>query len=521
MEYYFNIGGKQRGPLDLAEFRELVKNKAISADDYVWDAKQGKWVKIKLHGELGQALDEETALAAAEDEGFFINVEGKTGGPFPRDAIIKEIERGRFKGAHFVWDGTANRWLKAAEHPLFSQFFTPGTKTVATKKYYLSKEGSRYGPFDFAEAEEKIMAGEFDRGHFIWEHRLKKWVKLGDVADFADVFADIEAREPVVPPPMTTEPPPPVAAGPKAPGPAGIKAPVRVPAEPAAVTILPDVSAPAPAPGPSVVPGPPIAPAAPRPATPLGPPTAPAGVASPFGASLPPLSPAARPPGPPPAAPPRPEPKVGDLVNISIPEAPAAKPAAEPPKVTVEQVEFKRVGEEPPVRGSGAGLKIDRSVVLDYSRPSTLSRIAAQLVDLGLISLSYFLVALIFSFLDMNAFMPGPDQYYYRQLFWATLAGVGIFYFLVRDAGGASFGKKIMGLRVVKYNDFNRRANLVHSIVRNITLLIPLVNILELVYVFTDLKGRRMGDRAAGTVLTEATEIDYVRQQQGILDEVY
>jgi len=237
-------------------------------------------------------------------------------------------------------------------------------------------------------------------------------------------------------------------------------------------------------------------------------------------------APPAKPAGPAPPSTGAPEPKVGDLVSLSIPP-PATDRKPPPPEparpVSVDEVEFKKVGaaerEEP--RPEAEGPAIDRSVVLDFSRPAFLRRITAQLIDLFVVSLSYFVVALLFSFLDMNPYLPGPDQYYYQQLFWGTLAGIAIFYLLVRDAGGASLGKRVTGLRVVKFDDYNRNASLVHSVIRNITLLIPLLNILDAVYAFTDVKGRRMGDRAAGTVLTESQEIDYIRQHRTIMDEIY
>jgi len=489
MEFYLNIDGNQRGPLGIAEFRELVKAKGVSQEDYVWEPKQGRWIKIKFHAELAGIFDEEATLAAAEDEGFFINVEGKTGGPFPRDAIISEIRRGRFTDNHFVWDAVANRWLRASEHSVFSRFLAEGVKP-APRKYYLSKEGARFGPFEFGDVEEKILAREFSSDHYVWEAQLKKWVKLGEAADFADAFADLEGQAPEVPPPM----PPPELSGPPAPA-----------FEPAAPAFEPAAAAAPPAPParePSALP-PPV--------------------------EVQPVAPARGPAEPPPPGKVAPEPKVGDLVSISIPpptperKGPPPQPPFEGPADVVEpKVEPKKpaakkeaalVGEE--------GTKVDRSVVLDFSRPSYFRRIAAQIVDLFFISLSYFAVAIIFSFMGKNPFLPGPDHDYYQQLFWGTFAVIGVFYFLVRDAGGASIGKRIMGLRVVKYGDYDRRAGLFHSIVRNITLLLPLVNLLDVIYAFTDLKGRRLGDRAAGTVLTESAEIDYIRQQGTILDEVY
>ncbi|MEE9457768.1 MAG: GYF domain-containing protein [bacterium] len=496
MEFYLNINGNQRGPLDEAEFRELVRNKAVSQEDYVWEAKQGRWIKIKFYAELAAVFEEEATAPPAEEEGYFINVEGKTGGPFLKDAIIKEIERGRFQRSHFVWDAESNRWLKASEHAIFAELVTEAKPPKAVKKYYLSKEGVRHGPFEFGEVEEKILSGEFDRSHYAWEPQLKKWVELVEVADFADIFADLAAPEPEVPPPMPApEPTIPAPPGPVAP-------PERAPSEPM-----------------------PAPPAEARLAPPLelaAPPTEPKPPPGPVGVQ--PIAPAAEPTVTPPGRG-IPEPQVGDLVSISIPP-PTADDKPPPPdvsKISVDEVEFKKVSaeEEEVALGKGKDIKIDRTVVLDFSRPSFIRRLAAQLVDLFFISLSYFAVALIFSLLEMNPYLPGPDRYYYQQWFWGVLAGIGVFYFLVRDAGGASIGKRIMELRVVKYDDYDRPANVVNSIIRNITLLIPLLNILDVVYAYTDPKGRTVGDRAAGTVLTESHEIDYLREQRTILDEIY
>ncbi len=496
MEFYINVNGVQRGPLDETEFRELVRNKSVSQEDYVWEAKQGRWIKIKFYGDLAAVFEQEAAASAREEEGYFINVEGKTGGPFPKEAIIKEIERGRFKSSHFVWDAESNRWLKASEHAIFAEFVAEGGPRKAVKKYYLSKEGARFGPFEFGEVEEKILRGEFLKDNYVWEPQAKKWIKLAEVPDFADAF--VETEEPELPPPMppvepSLAPPPPAAAAPPT------KADIEETFTP------PPSDGPAP---PSVIEAPPVGPKPPPPG-----PTAP-----------PPVSRVGEPAAPPPAGI-TPELKVGDLVSISIPPpTPPGRPRpAEPPKISVDEVEFKKVpsaeGDEAP--GKAKERKLDRSVVLDISKPSFARRITAQLVDLFFISLSYFVVALIFSFLDMNPYMPGPDQYYFQQWFWGTIAGIGVFYFLVRDAGGASIGKRIMGLRVVKYGNFDQPATLTQSILRNVTLLIPLVNILDAVYAFTDPKGRRVGDRAAGTFLTESHELDYIREQRTILDEIY
>lgn len=78
------------------------------------------------------------------------------------------------------------------------------------------------------------------------------------------------------------------------------------------------------------------------------------------------------------------------------------------------------------------------------------------------------------------------------QLFFA----VG---FLVKDAGGASPGKRVVGLRVVGPD--GEEPGLWSSAVRNLPLLVPGWNLFEAWSVFRRPERPRSGDRAAGTVL--------------------
>jgi uncharacterized RDD family membrane protein YckC len=81
--------------------------------------------------------------------------------------------------------------------------------------------------------------------------------------------------------------------------------------------------------------------------------------------------------------------------------------------------------------------------------------------------------------------------------------GVAVLYWLLRDAlnGGRSFGKKFMGLKVVKEG---RAPGYVDSFLRNITLVIPLLNLIDLVLGLVAADGRRIGDKIANTQVVEA-----------------
>jgi uncharacterized RDD family membrane protein YckC len=74
--------------------------------------------------------------------------------------------------------------------------------------------------------------------------------------------------------------------------------------------------------------------------------------------------------------------------------------------------------------------------------------------------------------------------------------------FLVRDTGGGSPGKRLFGLRLVR--EGGEPVGLLASVARNIPMLVPGWNLIELLAVVRRGDGRRGGDRLAGTTLVEA-----------------
>ncbi|MFH1054828.1 MAG: RDD family protein [Candidatus Altiarchaeota archaeon] len=78
-----------------------------------------------------------------------------------------------------------------------------------------------------------------------------------------------------------------------------------------------------------------------------------------------------------------------------------------------------------------------------------------------------------------------------------------IIYGLLRDipGGSRSIGKKIMGLKVVKNGAACDKKGL---ILRNVTLVIPLINLIDLVMGLVDKDGLRIGDKIAKTEVVEA-----------------
>jgi uncharacterized RDD family membrane protein YckC len=81
----------------------------------------------------------------------------------------------------------------------------------------------------------------------------------------------------------------------------------------------------------------------------------------------------------------------------------------------------------------------------------------------------------------------------------AQAASIGLFLF--RDAGGGSPGKKLFGLGLVLAG--GAKAGPLHSLKRNLPLLIPVWNLVELASLLRRPDRRRPGDRLAGTLLVE------------------
>jgi uncharacterized RDD family membrane protein YckC len=74
--------------------------------------------------------------------------------------------------------------------------------------------------------------------------------------------------------------------------------------------------------------------------------------------------------------------------------------------------------------------------------------------------------------------------------------------FLLRDSGGRSPGKRLFGLRLVR--EGGRPVGVLASVARNIPMLVPGWNLVELLAVVRRSDGRRGGDRLAGTTLVES-----------------
>jgi uncharacterized RDD family membrane protein YckC len=124
---------------------------------------------------------------------------------------------------------------------------------------------------------------------------------------------------------------------------------------------------------------------------------------------------------------------------------------------------------------------------------------AAFGVDLLLVAGGPLLVAsaIVFGIAALSAEVPAglDDGFRAAQVLSVVL-------FLVRDAAGGSPGKKLFGLRLIRPGGAPSGPGA--SLVRNLPLLVPGWNLIEIALVIRRRDGRRMGDKLARTTLVEA-----------------
>lgn len=494
MAYFLTVAGQQKGPHSKDEIRNLISEGAVSLDDLVWVAERNRWLQIKFYPEIASLFQEVAKQRKSVSEEYIINVDGKTGGPFPEEVIIEEIEKERLKGDHFVWVQEQNKWLRVKDHPIFSSHFVSDrvvTVGEKLKRLYIGKDGARFGPFDEDAIISGILRGEFLAEHYFWDHNDNKWIDLGSVAGYLDAFAEYETNlEP-------EEPPPPQTGGPE------------IEVMPVPVVSAPETPVATPAAQPEleieVTPQLETAPTATAQQTLSEVEMTP--VISPTETEV--ITPGTRLPVE--------ESEPGTLVDIS---RPGVAEEGSLPVITVE--------ETVDVEGIIPRQRIDDDVIIDIyddyepSKVIWYKRIGAGFIDFFIPSLSFFAVAIIFEIIGRNPYAPGPEQAINAQFFYGIVGGFILLYFLLHDAiSGGGPGKRIMGYRIVGERNPYSYSNVFHSIIRNLFILIPVLNIIELLLVITNPKGKRIVDNILNTVAMEKIEIDYIRDKQSTVDSIY
>ncbi|MDH3711683.1 MAG: RDD family protein [Cyclobacteriaceae bacterium] len=100
--------------------------------------------------------------------------------------------------------------------------------------------------------------------------------------------------------------------------------------------------------------------------------------------------------------------------------------------------------------------------------------------------------------------------YYVLDMFigWGISYGIGAIYFLVRDAlpflDGQSIGKKVMKTRAVKEDSGAPLTNdYATSLIRNIPAVIPVVSLVDAIFILLGDERKRLGDKIGKTIVVK------------------
>lgn len=140
------------------------------------------------------------------------------------------------------------------------------------------------------------------------------------------------------------------------------------------------------------------------------------------------------------------------------------------------------------------------------AKANIVKRIVAYLIDsviAGVIMAVPLVVAIVVMMVGLVINPAIGMLVYFAILLVAVVAIVA--YSLLKDGlfGGRSPGKKLAGLKVVNVRR-NSPCSMKDSVMRNLTFMVPLLNIVECIMPFVDAEGLRFGDKWAGTQVVDA-----------------
>jgi uncharacterized RDD family membrane protein YckC len=455
MKYFLSIKNEQLGPFTEEMLIKIIKSGKVEGDEYIWYKEENKWIKLKQHPEFSQYFAGEDS---EEDEQYLLKYDGKVLGPLSIDKMRDRILNGKLKKDDSVWSVKKGKWVKASEVENLKEIFKIVAEEEYTEDYYISIDGNRMGPFNVEKIKQMIREGIVSEESYFYNG--EKWIKITTIDEFKEVFQKDEIPEPDFPPEPVIDDLP----------------------------VDEDISEPPPAP---------------KDDTKIEPPPPPSGDKEPqFDIETP----------------------GDDYFTEDISDG-DEKDFEEEIKDEGIEKHIEKTKKKPWLddviihkvdltgMDSSSAYSIPTSLMdensINYSLPlynkvTRGKRFIAALID-GFITIIFFLLVLIgLRVFDINPLIEGPEQYNAQITLISIFGGLSLFYLLFRDGFTkfGSFGKKFANIMLI--NKKNRRpCGVFRSFARNITLLIPLINFIEILVILFSSKGTRIGDKIAGTELIE------------------
>ena len=470
MQYYLAIGSKRYGPYTDEQVSDFINSGRVKNEDLVWDGTTNQWVKLKDYPPFYRFFTKR------KGEGYLVNIEGQVRGPLTLQELSDLVGEGRITAEDLVWNMAQNDWEKAGGISGLAGLFT---KAFPKGKYYVSLKGKTEGPFGWEKLKTMAESGEINPHTYFYDG--KDWRVFQDSPQLRQLFTASLAGPPA--PPDTRQ---------------------------------------------STIPPPPLQPEQAQPD--LMPPSDSLPVAF--------LEPAELEIG----APPKEflaeeSPEIEGLMVGGGRQSSQSAASESSPEDTEEQekplkaggISTKKdettpkepewMGGEKPHKKDVSGMKASKAFLLPskmidgdtinvevgiYNRLTKIRRIFAILIDTFLMITVFFVVLLALTFLNYNPFYASETQYQDQIMLLAIFGGIFMFYFLFRDGftRNGSFGKKVAHIYISAVKT-GRPCGVIRSFVRNLFLLIPPLQLIDLFIILFSKSGRRVGDYIAGTMISD------------------
>lgn len=123
--WYYVSNNQSIGPFSVEEMEELIENKTIYGNTYVWKSGLKDWIYLK-NSDLAIYLQKEEkntkADTTSEDASwFYVNSSNQQMGPFTEEEMVQFIKEGIITANTYVWKSGMLDWIHCKESTLFSR----------------------------------------------------------------------------------------------------------------------------------------------------------------------------------------------------------------------------------------------------------------------------------------------------------------------------------------------------------------------------------------------------------------
>ncbi len=148
-KWYYVEAGERRGPIEFSALQDMVKQGALTDEDYVWRKGFENWVRVKDVADLQSAATPETKEAATEMPG-----------------VIEEVELNLQN-------------LAGQENSIFIKI---GADRGANEV--------EYGPYSLEIIKKLFSENRINAKTFLFIRGMQDWAMVADFEDYSEVFED-------------------------------------------------------------------------------------------------------------------------------------------------------------------------------------------------------------------------------------------------------------------------------------------------------------------------------------------